>query len=388
MRTIAVVSTSRADYGILRPVLQRIEGDPELILRLIITGSHILPAFGYTKSEILEDGFEITHEVEMVLESDTPEAVGVSMGEATAGFSRALAMVRPDILLVLGDRYEMHAAAVAALPATIPVAHIHGGEVTEGAIDESLRHSITKLSHLHFVANNIYARRVLQLGEEKWRITVSGSPTLDSVLGHNPLPLEELEALVGMSLPERGFLIATFHPETVEWESVTNQVAEVIRGLDQADLPVLFTYPNADTGGMVLRKIIIEAIEQRPSWRGVENLGTRAYFTILSRAAAMVGNSSSGLIEAPSFGLPAVNVGSRQDGRVRGPNVIDVPCEAGAIAEAIRVARQPEFRSFIEGVRNPYGDGHASDLIVRRLKEVPLNKELVTKRFLDVDVGF
>ena len=383
MRTIAVITTSRADYGILRPVLSEIVAASDLQLKLIVSGTHLSPQHGHTVDEIERDGFPIAHRVDMLLASGTPEATAISMGLAMIGFARAYAESRPDLVVVLGDRFEMHSAALAALPATIPVAHIHGGEVTAGAIDESLRHSITKLSHIHFVATEKYAQRVIQLGEEPWRVTVTGSPSLDGIAQHSDLPIEDLEAIAGMALPARGFLIVTFHPTTVEWTQAGLQVEELFAALEQAGLPVLFSLPNVDPGGVDLRSKILVAVADRQDWQAVENLGTRAYFTVLGRAAAMVGNSSSGLIEAPSFGLPAVNIGARQQGRVRGPNVIDVPCRAAAITEAVSSATAPGFRDGLKGRRNPYGDGKASRRIVARLRSEPLTAKLVKKTFFD-----
>jgi UDP-hydrolysing UDP-N-acetyl-D-glucosamine 2-epimerase len=383
LRKISVVTTSRADYGILRPVMMRIDEDPELELEIIASGTHLSQAFGSTIKDIEDDGFPVAHRVEMLLSSGTPEAISISMGIATMGFARVYAHSRPEILVVLGDRFEMHSAALAALPATIPVAHIHGGEVTAGAIDESLRHSITKLSHLHFVSTDKHAQRVIQLGEEPWRVTVSGSPSIDNTRHHDDLPTDELEAIAGMPLPESGFLVVTFHPATVEWEEAGRQADELFAALDQFELPVLISLPNADPGGVDIRQKTLAAAGAREHWNAVENLGTRAYFTALRKALAMVGNSSSGLIEAPSFALPAVNIGPRQQGRVRGGNVIDVPCQADAIAKGIKKAISHDFRSTLEGGRNPYGDGKAAQRIVGRLRSEQLTVRLVKKTFFD-----
>lgn len=383
LRKISVVTTSRADYGILRPVMKCIDDDPELELEIIASGTHLSQAFGSTIKDIEDDGFSVAHRVEMLLSSGTPEAISISMGVATMGFARVYAEARPNILVVLGDRYEMHSAALAALPATIPVAHIHGGEVTAGAIDESLRHSITKLSHLHFVSTEKHAQRVIQLGEEPWRVTVSGSPSIDNIKHHEDLPIEEIEELAGISLPDKGFLVVTFHPATVEWEEAGKQADELFAALDRFELPVLISLPNADPGGVDIRQKILAAAEERPRWSAVENLGTRGYFSVLGRAAAMVGNSSSGLIEAPSFRLPAVNIGPRQQGRVRGKNVIDVPCQAEAIASEIERAVFSDFRASLQGARNPYGDGRAAEKIASRLRTEQLTGRLVKKTFFD-----
>jgi len=347
---------------------------------VVTTSTH---GFGHTIDEIERDGFQAAHKIEMMLSSGTPEATAISMGLATMGFARVFAQSRPDILVVLGDRFEMHAAAMAALPATIPVAHIHGGEVTAGAIDESLRHSITKFSHLHFVSTEKHAQRVIQLGEEPWRVTVSGSPSLDNVRHHEDLPIDELEGIAGIPLPEREFLVVTFHPATVEWGEAGKQFDELFSALAQLDMPVLFSLSNVDPGGLDLREKTMAAVRERPNWNALENMGTRAYFTILGRAAAMVGNSSSGIIEAPSFSLPTVNIGARQQGRERGANIIDVPCTSEAISAGIFKAISPEFRASMFGFGNPYGDGKASVRIVSRLLAEPLIGKLVKKTFFD-----
>ena len=381
MRTIGVVTVGRSDYGIYLPVFRRVEEDPDLRLYLIVAGMHLSPEFGLTVREIEKDGFEIGECIEMLLSSDTPEGIGKSMGLGTLGFAQAYGRFCPDILLVLGDRFEMHAAALAALPFKIPVAHIHGGEVTQGAIDDALRHSMTKLSHLHFVSTQEYARRVIQLGEEPWRVIVSGAPSLDNLNTVKLLEREELATRFGLHLDETPFLLATFHPVTLEYEQTEWQVAELLAALEACGLPVVFTMPNADTSGHIIVRMIGEFVATHSSARFVDNLGTQGYFSAMALATAMVGNSSSGIIEAPSFRLPVVNIGTRQDGRVRGPNVIDVGYERKEIVQGIRTAVQTEFREKLHDSVNPYGRGQASDRIVERLKEVALDEKLVRKRF-------
>jgi len=386
MRTISVVTVARSDYGIYLPLLRRIQADPDLWLYLIVAGMHLSPEFGLTVKAIEADGFEIGERVEMLLSSDTPVGIAKSMGLGTIGFAQAYARFRPDILVVLGDRFEMHAAALAALPFKIPVAHIHGGETTQGVIDDALRHSMTKLSHLHFVSTQEYARRVIQLGEEPWRVIVSGAPSLDNLRVVRLLTREELAVRFGLHLDETPFLLVTFHPVTLEYEQTEWQVTELLAALEACGLPVVFTMPNADTSGRTIAHMIGEFIATHSSAQAVDNLGTQGYFSMIALAAAMVGNSSSGIIEAPSFKLPVVNIGTRQHGRVRAANVTDVGYERAEIVEGIRTAVQPEFRESLRELVNPYGSGQASDKIVERLKEVVLNDRLVTKRFCDVPV--
>lgn len=382
MRTIGVVTVGRSDYGIYLPILHKIREDPDLRLHLIVAGMHLSPEFGLTVEAIEADGFEIGERVPMLLSSDTPEAIAKSMGLGTIGFAQSYARLRPDLLLVLGDRFEMHSAALAALTFKIPVAHVHGGEITEGAIDDALRHSITKLSHLHFVATKEYARRVIQMGEEEWRVVVAGAPALDNLRTIRKLKREELAEKLKFSL-EPPPLLVTFHPVTLEYEKTEWQVEELLAALSALELPVIFTAPNADTNGRVIARKIQAYVRSHPRSCLVSNLGAEPYFNLMDFAAAMVGNSSSGLVEAPSLGLPVVNIGNRQRGRVRAANVIDVGYASEEIREGIRKALEPEFRAALQGIPNPYGSGHAAEAIVGRLKEVPVDDRLIVKRFVD-----
>ena len=386
MRTIAAVTVARSDYGIYLPILRRIQTDPDLRLYLLVSGMHLSPEFGLTVKTIEADGFEIGERVQMLLAADTPEAIAKSLGLAVIGFAQAYARRRPDILLVLGDRFDMYAAALAALPFTIPVAHIHGGELTEGAIDDALRHSLTKVSHLHFTATEEYARRVRQLGEEPWRITVSGAPALDQLRTMRLLTRAELAKGHAVDLTAAPLLV-TWHPTTLEYEQVQWQTRELLAALAEAALPVLFTLPNADTNGRLIIRLIEEYVLTHGSAQKVDNLGTQAYWSVMAVAAAMVGNSSSGLIEAPSFKLPVVNVGTRQKGRLRAANVIDVGYERTAIAEGIRRATTSDFRAGLHGLVNPYGDGAAAERIVARLKSVETGDRLIRKTFCDAGVA-
>lgn len=384
MRVVGVVTGSRSDYGIYLPLLRKIDEDPDLRLHLIVSGMHLSPEFGLTVKAIETDGFEVNSRVEMLLSSDTPEGISKSMGIGTMGYAQSYAHLSPDLLIVLGDRFEMHAAAVAALPFKIPVVHLHGGEITRGAIDDALRHSITKLSHLHFVSTEESARRIIQMGEESWRVTVSGALALDTLHSIRLMNSEELEADLGFRSDIRPLLV-TFHPVTLEFENTRWYMEELLGALDQCDIPIVFTKPNADTGGRVLISMMEDFAAHRESAHVVTSLGTRAYFSMMAISAAMVGNSSSGLIEAPSFKLPVVNIGTRQDGRIRAANVIDVAYKRAEIFDGIRKALDPQFRSTLDGLVNPYGTGGAAEIIVDRIKTIPLEEALVTKRFADVE---
>ena len=387
MRTIGVVTTSRSDYGICRPILRKIKADPDLRLMVFVGGMHLSQQFGMTVKEIERDGFLITETIPIPLDSDTAEGMSQALGAAVTGFAQAFAKSKPDILLVLGDRFEMFAAAAAAVPLNIPLGHIHGGELTYGAIDNSFRHAITKMSHLHFASTKIYADRLIRMGEEPWRVTVSGAPALDAM---QELPLPDqiaFEKTYGVRLSTKPLLV-TFHSVTLELARMREQTTELLAALDRVKIPVIFTQPNADAGGRLIQDQIAEFVEKNGSnaWY-IPNFGPRSYWDVIRLCAAMVGNSSSGIIEAPSFGVPVVNIGTRQDGRVRAKNVIDVACERGAIEDAIKRAVSSEFRNSLKGKGNPYGDGHAAEKIVAKLKSVEIGDKLLRKIFHEESAG-
>lgn len=380
MRTIGVATVARSDYSIYLPLLGKIQADPDLRLYLVVSGMHLSPEFGLTVEAIEADGFEIGERVEMLLSSDTPEGIAKSMGLGIIGFAQAYARFRPDVLLVLGDRFEMLAAAVSSLPFKIPLAHIHGGELTEGAIDDAIRHALTKMSHLHFVATETYARRVIQMGEEPWRVVVSGAPGLDNLHSVRLLSRKELKERYGVNLGEP-LLLVTYHPVTLEYEQTEMQVRELLAALEEVDATIIFTYPNADTCGRLIIQMIQEFTTAHRQSQLTINLGTQGYWSMMKHANAMVGNSSSGIIEAASFKLPVVNIGNRQRGRLRGKNVLDVGYTRAEILKGIEQAVSPEFRATLSDMINPYGDGHAAERIVERLKRVELDDGLFLKRF-------
>jgi UDP-hydrolysing UDP-N-acetyl-D-glucosamine 2-epimerase len=385
-RTIGVVTTARSDYGIYRPILRKILGDRKLRLMLFVSGMHLSSHFGMTVREIERDGFPIGERVPILLDSDSPEGMSKALGEAVAGFAQAFSTSRPDILLVLGDRFEMFAAAVAAVPLNIPIGHIHGGESTYGAIDDSFRHAITKMSHLHFPSTKTYADRLIRMGEEPWRVTMSGAPALDELRELPPPDPAVFEKKCGAKLLQKPLLV-TFHPVTREMNQRKEQVDELLSALSTVNMPVIVTQPNADSGGRFIQGRFIEFVSQHKNAWYVENFGTPTYWDAMRLCAAVVGNSSSGIIEAASFGIPAVNIGTRQDGRVRAGNVIDVTCKRGHIADAVLRAVSSEFCVSLKGMVNPYGDGHASERIVTKLKSVEIGDMLLRKVFHDDGVA-
>jgi UDP-N-acetylglucosamine 2-epimerase (non-hydrolysing)/GDP/UDP-N,N'-diacetylbacillosamine 2-epimerase (hydrolysing) len=384
MRTILIVTVSRSDWGIYLPVVQRLQQTPAVRLLIAAGGMHHAREYGRTIDEVRQQVPAPIVEVEFLLASDSPAAIAKSLGLGVISFAQVYSEYKPDIIIVLGDRYEMYAAALAALPYYIPVAHIHGGELSLGAMDDAIRHSITKLSHLHFVATEQYGRRVVQLGEEPWRVIVSGAPALDRIAQFRPMLREEFLRIVG--LPDLGdFLLVTFHPVTSEYELTEWQIGELLRALEIISMPVVFTSPNADTNSHIIQGRIIAFCQTHTFAHYVAHMGTALYYNAMYHAAAMVGNSSSGIIEAPSFGLPVVNIGTRQEGRLRGRNVLDVGYHHQDIVAGIHQALDVGFRQSLKTITNPYGDGHASDRIAHVLSTIPLDERLLKKRFFDLD---
>ena len=383
MRVIGVVTTSRADYTFYYPVLRLIKAAPDLRLALIVSGMHLLPNFGGTLEEMKRDGFPVWAKVNSLGRSDSALGVAQSISRGVEGFAKLFQRRRPDILLVLGDRFEMYAAALAATPFSLPIAHIAGGAVSEGAIDEVFRHSLTKMAHLHFVETATYRERVIRMGEEPWRVTLSGSPSLDNLRRMNFMTTTELNDQFGVSIQEP-FFLSTFHPVTRELDAVSSQIAELLKAVEAFEGHVVFTYPNADpTGRFLVRCLRDFRDKKREKVTLLKNCGTRAYFSLMNAAIAMLGNSSSGLIEAPSFRLPVVNIGNRQRGRLRARNVIDVGNSRGAILRGMRKALSKQFRASLADLENPYGVGKAAPKIVSRLRAVKLGQKLIMKRFHD-----
>lgn len=381
-RKICVVTGGRADYGLLRWVMEGIRATPGLHLQLVVTGMHLSPEFGATYREIEQDGFYIDGKVEMLLSSDTPVGIAKSMGVGMIGFGEVLQQLQPDLMLVLGDRFEIFSAVAAALVARIPIAHLHGGEASEGAFDESIRHSITKMSQLHFVAADIYRRRVIQLGEHPDRVFLVGGLGVDSINRLTLLDRPALEASLGFSLGPKNLLV-TFHPVTLEAATSAQQMAELLAALEVLkDTHLIFTMPNADTEGRVVIDMIKQFVAKHPAAQAFSSLGQVRYFSCLRHVDGVIGNSSSGLTEVPSFHKGTINIGNRQLGRLKAESVIDCASDRRAIAGALDQLYSPAFQARLDTVCNPYGEGGASEKIVKVIRDYPLN-EIVKKAFYD-----
>lgn len=381
---ICAITGSRADWGYLKMPLLMLRDCPTLELRLVATGQHLTPHSGGSLQVIKEDGFEIDARVDMQLAGDTAKEITKSLGLAVIGFADVLERLNPDLLFVLGDRYEILAAVQAALMARIPVAHISGGDLTEGAMDESIRHAITKMSHIHFVTNKESERRVRQLGEDPSQVHLVGSPGLDSMRSTPRMERSEFFQFVGLTPRDRNLLI-TFHPVTLDMDSEMH-CAEMLAALDSLgpDVGLIFTGTNYDTSGRRIESVVRAFAESRANAVIHASLGPIGYFSALSHVHIVVGNSSSGILEAPSFGTPTVNIGDRQRGRLRSPSVIDCCPERSSIRAAIDQA----FAMDCSGLTNPYGDGHASERIAAVLMGIENPRKLLKKRFHTVGDGF
>lgn len=379
-RKICVVTGSRADYGLLYWVMKDIAADPGLQLQLVVTGMHLSPEFGRTDRVIEADGFKIDRKIETLLSSDTPVGVAKSVGLGVISMAEALAQLAPEWLLLLGDRFEILAAVQAALFLRIPVAHIAGGDTTEGAFDESIRHAISKMAHLHLVTNPQAAGRLRQMGENPANIHVVGSPGLDTIRRLLPMSRAELEQSLDFRLRSRNLLV-TFHPVTLANQSSLSQLEELFAALDQqsADTGILFTLPNADTEGRSLIQAIQSYVQGKDHLRAYPSLGQRRYLSLMREVDAVLGNSSSGLYEAPSFKIPTINIGERQQGRLQAASVINCAAERTAIAAALSAAATLDCKN----VTNPYGDGHSAERIIGLLKSIENPQALLQKHFFE-----
>ena len=376
---VCVLTTSRADYGIYRSVLAWLDAEPEIELVLAVGGMHLSEAHGSSVERIAADGYRIGARVEAMPADDSDLAVADAMAGGVAGFARAFAEIAPDIVVALGDRYEMHAGVLAALPLGLPVAHIHGGDETEGAIDNSLRHSMTKLSHLHFPATELARERILLMGEPPGRVVRVGAPALDAIAATDIMPRAELLASVGMA--DTPFLLLTYHPETADGADPVPTFDALWPAIRDAGLPVLASMSNADRGGAELNARFAEVAAQDDAFTLVPNLGAHRYYSAMAHAEAMVGNSSSGIVEAASLGLPVINIGDRQLGRERSANTLDVPSDAEALREALRTVLTPGHGASLAGVENIYGDGRAAPRIGAALVGFLRDSPGIRKRF-------
>jgi len=378
LRRIAVITTSRADYSHLYWPLRELVAHQEVDLRLIVMGPHLSPEFGLTVKEIERDGFSIDARIECLLSSDSDVGMAKTIGVAMLSLADYLGQLRPDLLLLTADRYEMLAPASAALALRIPLAHIEGGEISEGAIDDAVRNALTKLSHIHFTSTALAKKRVIAMGEEPWRVHWAGAPSLDHLRRSARKSREEIERELRVDLSKPTALIA-YHPTTIARDTTreANALFEALRGMPEQ---ILFCYPNADAGSRSLAERARLFIKEHGNANLFVNLDPITYWSLLRCVDLLIGNSSSGIMEAASFEVPVVNVGIRQRGRERARNILDAEAARESIREKIAIASAPEFRQSLQGMSNPYGDGQAATRIVSVLTSVPLGEELLVKR--------
>jgi UDP-hydrolysing UDP-N-acetyl-D-glucosamine 2-epimerase len=377
-RKIAVVTTSRADYSHLYWPLHDLSRHPDVDLRLIVMGAHLSPEFGNTIGEIERDGLEIAARIECLLSSDTDVGMAKTIGLATLSLADCLGQIRPDLILLIADRYEMLAPAAVALALRIPIAHIEGGEISEGAIDNAVRHALTKMSHVHFTSTFEARARVISMGEEEWRVHRAGAPSMDHLRRNTLFTREQLEAQLHIDLNQQSVVVA-YHPVTIVRDT-TQEADALLAALREVSGQILFCYPNSDAGSRELIQRTEQFLTQRPDARIFVNLPALTYWSLLRNVDVMIGNSSSGIMETPSFALPTVNVGMRQQGRERARNILDAAPEKADILAKVEVARSEAFRRSLVGMQNPYGDGHASEKIVSVLTSVPLGEKLLIKK--------
>ena len=377
-RKVCVVTGSRAEYGLFYPILSKIQESNKLELQLISTSSHHSSEYGLTYKQIESDGFNIVDKIKNLYLTDTKPSIVKSTGLATSLLSDSFDRLQPDVVLLLGDRYETHAAATASMLMNIPIAHIHGGEITEGAVDEQIRHSITKMSYLHFCATETYRQRVIQMGEDPERVFNSGAPGIDNIINLNLLTKKILEKELSWKFTSKSALF-TYHPVTLEENDIAHDLEVILSILETFSFNILFTYANADTGGRVINQKIEQFCKIEPAkYKVVKSLGQVKYLSAMKYVDLLIGNSSSGIIEAASFKKPVVNIGDRQKGRLKGENVID--CNLNTLQESIKLALSSIFRNKIKNMNNIYGTGSAADFILDKLINEPIS---VIKKFRD-----
>lgn len=386
MTKIAVLTATRAEYGLLQPIIKKLTDCGEFDVRVVATGAHLSPEFGLTYKEILDSGVEIDRRIEILVSSDSPVGISKSMGLAIISFAEYFEETKPDALMVLGDRYETLAVCCAAMNAQVPVIHLYGGETTEGAVDEAIRHSITKMSWLHFTSTPAYAKRVIQLGEDPSRVFCVGAMGVENALNKELLSREELERSIDFGLDGK-YAVITFHPVTLENRSAGQQFKELLDAISEKnDLKYIITKANADADGRIINQMTDEFVGNNKNVAAFESLGAVRYLSALRHAALVIGNSSSGIIEAPSFHIPTVNIGDRQRGRLCADSVINCAPVKSDITAAMDRALSAEFAEIAEKADNPYGDGDTSGKIVSVLRDV-LRGENITlkKKFYDID---
>ena len=388
MMKISVITATRAEYGLLRPVIKRLRASEYFQVELVVTGMHLSMEFGSTYKEIEQDGEHIDNKIEILLSSDTAVAMSKAMGLAMISFSEYFETSKPDAVLILGDRYEMLAVSCTAMNAKIPIIHMHGGEATEGLIDEAIRHAITKMSYLHLTSTEQYRKRVIQMGEQPERVFNVGATGVENALHVDLMTREELEDSLKCSL-NRPYAIVTFHPVTLEADTVTLQMQELLAAMQEhSEYLYLCTKANADAGGREINRLLDEYAKQTDNIIVYESLGVHRYLSALKYADVVIGNSSSGIIEVPSFGIPTINIGDRQKGRIQADSIINCEPDRLSIAESIEKAQNIAFRERVKRTKNPYGSGHTSEVVVDILYEHLVIKPInLKKKFFDLNIG-
>lgn len=385
MKKICIVSGTRAEYGLLKPLIDKINKDITLELKLVVTGMHLSTEFGMTYKEIEKDGISIDEKIEILLSSDSPVGTSKAMGLAMISFSEYINRTKPDIIVVLGDRFEMFAIASSALIANIPVAHLHGGEITEGVHDDAFRHCITKLSQLHFTSNEQHRKRVLQLGESPYKVFNVGAIGIENIMKMNLMTKEELEKSIQFKLDKK-FAIVTFHPVTLEYGNAKTQILELLYALDSfEDMKFIITKANSDNEGREINRIIDEFIlDKNEKYITFTSMGQLRYLSAMKYCSLVIGNSSSGIIEAPSFNVPTINIGNRQKGRLQSKTVINCNVNKNEIIKAIKRGLSNSFIEQIKYEKNPYGDGKVSEKILMEIKKYLDSEKKIEKSFYDI----
>lgn len=387
MKRIGIMTGTRAEYGLLKSLMQEINKDNDLELYLIVSGMHLSPEFGMTYQEIEEDGFQINAKVEMLLSSDSPAGISKSIGLGVIGFADEFQRADLDMLILLGDRYEALSAAISAMVMRIPIAHLHGGELTEGAIDEGIRHSITKMSYLHFTSTEQYRNRVIQLGENPERVFYVGALGVENIKKINLMTKEELEKSIHFEIDENT-VVVTYHPVTLENNTVEEQFLNLLKVLDRnPKIRMIFTKANADTNGRIVNELIDKYAAQNSERAcAFMSLGQKRYLSALKYCRIVIGNSSSGIIEAPSFGKPIINIGDRQKGRICADSVINCGYTQQEIQQAMETALTEEFENKARNCRNPYEKENTAANIISVIKDYLLNDKInLKKRFYDLE---
>lgn len=387
MKRISILTATRAEYGLLKPIIEKLNSVAEFDVRVVVTGAHLSPEFGLTYKEIEQDGIVIDGKIEMLLSSDSHVAISKSMGVALISFADYFERLKPDILIVLGDRYETLAVCLAAMNQRIPIAHLYGGETTEGAVDESIRHAITKLSYLHFTSTEEYRMRVIQLGEHPNRVFSVGAVGIENIVNQNLMVKSELEESIQFLL-DKPYAIVTFHPVTLEDNSSEEQFKALLEVCKKyRNMKFIFTKANADTNGRIINKMIDDFVKENDHAIAFTSLGINRYLSALKFCTIVIGNSSSGLLEAPSFGIPTINIGDRQKGRLQADSVINCEPIKGEIEKAIELALSDKFKSVAKDTFNPYGDGNTSEKVAATLVDYLLNGKIeLKKKFYDCEV--